>query len=138
MYEYEKTFHDPLPKNGMGKFVFESDLPAVRKFMGECWKDFDYQTDNEKIIEDPYLEKKKERILGADAPTGQDINTELNLSSNGFVRLKACQNRAKNIGKLGLHATDEIWNRWGFGKIELRNYEQDRTIKKFKIKAGTK
>ena len=133
LYQYEKTFHDPLPKNGMGKFVFESDLPAVRKFMASCWEDFPFETDNKRTIIDPYLKKKKERILGSDAATGQDINTELNLSSNGFVRLKTCQNRAKNIGKLGLHATDEIWERWGFGKVKLENFTEDKKIKKFKV-----
>tara|TARA_R100000808_G_C2155305_1_gene167421 strand:- start:14463 stop:15467 length:1005 start_codon:yes stop_codon:yes gene_type:complete len=137
MYEYEKTFHDPLPKNGMGKIVFESNLGAVRKFMHESWSEPPSQEGNPSIIVDPFIEKKKGRFFGPNAPTGQDINTELNLSSKGLVRLVACQNRSRYIGKIGLHATQAIWDKWGFGTIRLVNHRSDKLVERFSVVGDT-
>ena len=61
----------------------------------------------------------------ANSEEEKSINTELNLSSKGFVRLVACQNRSRYIGKIGLHATEAIWKKWGFEEVKLRNYEFD-------------
>jgi len=87
MYKYEKIFHDPLPKNGMGKHAFESDLPTVRKFMRSCWEDFPFDSAPENILKDPLIKSKRKRLHGLEVATGQDAMTELNLVSKGFIRL---------------------------------------------------
>jgi hypothetical protein len=136
MYKYEEIFHDPLPKNGMGKQAFESDLPTVRKFMRSCWEDFDFDSAPENILKDPFIKSKRKRIHSLNVATGQDAMTESNLASKGFVRLMSSQNRAKYIGRRGLHATEQTWAKWGFDQITLRNHPEDRVIEDFDIVGG--
>ena len=61
------------------------------------------------------------------------MTIDLNLASNGLVRLVSCQNRSKYIGQEGLHATEAIWKKWGFKDIDLKDYPTEIRLKEFNL-----
>lgn len=135
LYDFEEKF---LKINGDGEFnknYFESQHVEIRKYMWLHIPNFDFKQLKKmgNCLIDPYWNKKIKQMLEPDVPVGQDVNTELAMMVCGYVRLQTELNRSKYIGKVGLHCTDEIWEKYGFDKILYFNEEDD--IKKtWKIK----
>lgn len=66
-------------------------------------------------------------------PTGQDIITIMALYINNLVHIATLVNRAKYIGKEGIHYTPEIWYSFEHDKINLDEFEEDKYLKEFEF-----
>ena len=66
-------------------------------------------------------------------PSGQDAATTVSFSQTGWIRLAPFVNRARYIGKNGIHMHSGYWDRMEFGHVNLDVMENDVNTTEFEV-----
>lgn len=91
----------------------------------------------------PYYQRPRDKILELFHSMGfmtkvdsQDAAKEASVIHAGMLRVNSTVNRGFYIGKEGVHFRPAIFNKLGFADQEPYIFEEDKTIKEFKVHKG--
>jgi len=122
MTEYEERFLG----NGDGGM----DHEAIRRFITETAKRDPISVGGGTVPDEPGA---RDGFFQANVATGNDAIHALAMWQAGLVRLCGVVNRAQQIGRVGLHGTDEQFVAMGMDRVQLDVFEEDRTLSAFEL-----
>ncbi|NQT85255.1 glycosyltransferase [bacterium] len=122
LIEYEEQF--------VGNSHSGMDHAAIRSFIRERASQAPRRIEGETVPDEP---DARDGFFQPNVATGQDAIHALAMWQAGLVRLCGVVNRSLQIGRVGLHGTDEQFVAMGMDRVQLDVFEEDRTLSAFEL-----